>query len=334
MRSGESQLDCSEGCPLLKASADKERLLGTEVWRPAADGRRQPLLATVSAVTDADGNVSDVIHSLRDITRLKEADEAKTLFLATASHELKTPLTVIQGFAQLLSSTAPLSQEDRETALATIARRASQLNDIVDRVLLSSRIEAGRVEVVRTPLDIMPILQERTESLRSATGREVVFDAPESLPTALGDANAIATVLDHLLENAVKYSPDGGRVLVRTSVDEKTVVMTVSDSGIGMAPDQLARCFDKFWQAESSDVRRFGGTGIGLYIVRSLVEGMGGDVRAESSLGNGTTFVVTFVRAGAVLPRRDEQIVTPGVGEQSMVREFMRQMGIPTGRVR
>lgn len=322
LRLDEGELDCSGGCALL---ALKDSTAVLEVTRVLADGRRQPLLADVATLRSSGGEVSEVVHSFRDITRLREADEAKTLFLATASHELKTPLTVIQGFAKTLLVFPDLGPQDRETALRAIERRAVQLNGIVDRLLLSSRIEMGRVQVVHSRLDLPPILEERADRMSAATGRQIVREIAPGLPPALGGLDALTIVVDHLLDNAVKYSPEGGPIGVRATADARRVTVSVSDSGIGMDDEQRALCFEKFWQAESSEARRFAGTGIGLYIVRSLVEAMGGEIRVESAPMQGSTFTVSLVRAepaGTAVP------APAGVAEPSLIDEFMRQMGI------
>ena len=132
-------------------------------------------------------------------------------------------------------------------------------------------------------------------------------------------------MVDHLLDNAIKYSPGGQPVEVEIHAAGDDVLLTVTDAGVGMDAEQAARCFDKFWQAESTDVRRFGGTGIGLYIVRSLVEAMHGDIAVSSALGAGTTFTVRLRRAFAEAPDRG---ATPDK-EPSVIREFMRQIGVP-----
>lgn len=333
LRCGEHALDCTGGCALLAAGAGDRDVLGRELWRERPDGSRQPLLATVEAVRDPDGAVSEIVHSLRDITRLKEADQAKTMFLATASHELKTPLTVIQGFAQTLRGDSGWEAEDRETALEAMEARSVQLNKIVDRIMLSSRIETGRAEVFPRELDLAPIVAERVRALRAATGREIEAEVEDPLPAALADSGAATTVVDHLLDNAIKYSPGGEPVTVRAAADRHWVRLSVSDRGIGMDSEQAARCFEKFWQAESSDVRRFGGTGIGLYIVNSLVEAMDGELAVESAAGEGSTFTVALPRAGVPRPRRAAaEAPEPGVGEPTVIREFMRQLGIPARR--
>jgi PAS domain S-box-containing protein len=295
-------LDCSGGCALLDVAAETE----VEVWRWLAPGVRQPLLASVSPVVDDRGEVVEVVHSYRDITRVKQADEAKSLFLATASHELKTPLTVIRGFAQMLSLPEDvLGGDERRAALRAIEARADELAAVVDRLLLSSRIEAGRVDLEPQRVAVARVVRERADVLEAATGREVALELPDDLPDAWCDREALVTVLDHLLDNAVKYSPGRAPVVVTASAGDVGVELAVVDSGIGMTEDQAARCFDRFWQAEIADVRRFGGTGIGLYIARALVEGMGGTIDVASVLGGGSTFRIAFQRADVVETLRD-----------------------------
>ena len=334
LHDGERAFDCSSGCPLLDLADGADALLGIEVWRDAGDGRRQPLLANAALVPKEGADSFEVVHSLRDITRLKQAEEAKTMFLATASHELKTPLTVINGFAQTLSTHEDLEPEMRAAALDAIRTRAAELTRIVDRLLLSSRIEAGRVRLNVDDVPVGPVVSDRVTAFASATTRTVDLDVPADLPSAFGNQDALITVVDHLLDNAVKYSPDGEPVSVDATSDAASVSIMVTDHGIGMDAEQAGHCFDKFWQAESTDVRRFGGTGIGLYIVQSLVEAMGGAVAVHSELGKGSTFTVRLSRTRPRLPieqRFDRRLqdADPGVGEASSIREFMRQIGVP-----
>ena len=323
---GERRLDCSNGCPLVAHSGE---LYDQEAWRADDTGRRQPLLVSTSVIPAQDGSPAEVVHSLRDVTRLKQAEEAKTLFLATASHELKTPLTVIAGFAATLLSGTEMEEGSKRQALEAINRRATDLTKIVDRLLLSSRIEAGRVQVMAVSVDIVPLVVERVEAVRAARGRTTVLEAPEHLPEVVADPQAVVTALDHLLDNAMKYSPGGDPVAVTLWADGGGVHLSVRDRGIGMDPEQVSRCFDKFWQAESSDVRRFGGTGIGLYIVRSLVEAMGGTVAVDSTPGAGSRFTITLQSAATPASRFERPGETAGRGERTSIEEFMRQIGVP-----
>ena len=323
---GEAALDCSRGCQLLQSSSLRESALGQEVWR--LDGvRRQPLLANAEAVTDSNGEVIEIVHSLRDITRIKEADEAKTLFLATTSHELKTPLVVITGFAELLMTT-DLEPGPRRRAVEAIHGRSVELSRIVERLLLSSQIESGHKTVSLAASEIGSVVQRRAAAITSSTGRTISTQIAHDAPKVLTDVRALATVVDHLLENAVKYSPGGETVNLGVSFDDKVVRVEVADHGIGMDPEQVAQCFDKFWQGETTDVRRFGGTGIGLFIVQSLVESIGGRIEVDSQVGVGTRFRVALPRAQAIAAVPEPAKPT-GAGERSMVREFMKQIGVP-----
>ncbi len=331
LKVGDRPLDCSTGCALLRMTEGKPPGTSVEVMRRGDDGRDQPLLVNVTAIKDQDGHVSEVVHSMRDITALKLADEAKTMFLATASHELKTPLTVILGFTQALRSEW-LGEGQRQDALASIERRALELSRIVDRLLLTGRIESGKISLDLSVVDVTELIPERVNSLGMVTGRTITSDLPTDAPPAIADRDAFTTILDHLLDNAVKYSPDGGDITVRVVSHRNAIDIEIADSGIGMNEEGTARCFDRFWQAETSDVRRFGGTGVGLYIVRSLVEGMGGQIGVRSMLGKGTTFTIGLRRAtDADLEVAPAAISEPGVGKRTMIQEFMHQIGVPGG---
>lgn len=319
-------LDCSNGCAVLDLLKLRAPGSSIEVTRKRAGAADQQILVNASVVEGVEGDVDEVVHSMRDITRLKEADDAKTMFLATASHELKTSLTVILGFTQTLLAEW-LDEQQTGQALRSIEKRAKQLSRIVDRLLLTGRIEAGRVLLDLATVPLTPIIKEQAESYSSATGRTISCETPDDLPNVIADTDAITTVLDHLIDNALKYSPDGGEVTIRAVNEGNSVMLEVSDQGIGMSPDEASVCFERFWQAEQSDVRRFGGTGVGLYIVKSMTEGMGGAVSVRSTIGKGSTFVVTLRKAEhGVMETKDEEL---GVGPRSMIQEFMRQLGVP-----
>jgi|GEM_PF-2674505 PAS domain S-box-containing protein len=325
LHEGERPFDCTAGCPLLQLAGDDGP--GREVWRQLPDGRRLPLLASAFAVTDEHGDI-EIVHSLRDVTRLKEADEAKTLFLATASHELKTPVTVIAGFAETILRFPSMPEERRAEAVEAIHRRALELSAIVDRLLLSSKIEGGRVTLDLHPVDIRPLLVERANAIQDASGRHIILQLAAQALVARADPLALRTIVDHLLDNAIKYS-DGGPVVLASRRAPAGVELVVSDIGIGMDEEQANHCFDKFWQAESTDVRRFGGTGIGLYIVSSMVDAMGGTISVDTAVGRGSTFTVCLPEVVSEVDGANGVDDTNGLGaEGSGLRDFMRQIGV------
>jgi len=164
---------------------------------------------------------------------------------------------------------------------------------------------------------------------------------PPTLAPAFADAGAVSKVLDHLLANALKYSPGDRPVVVSAAADKRFVRISVADYGIGMTADEAARCFEPFWQADHAVSSKFGGhelggAGVGLYIVRSLVEAMGGHVAVRSAKGAGSTFTFALPRSAREAQRAGRHgALPPGVGEDSSIREFMRQIGVPLGgRVR
>ena len=184
--------------------------------------------------------------------------------------------------------------------------------------------------VLSSPVDLHAILVQRTEALRAATSRAIVLQAGRSLPAILGDGGAVKSVLDHLLGNAVTYSGADRPVVVTASADRRWVRIDVADYGIGMSAEEAARCFEPFWQAQLPGEPRPRGTGVGLYIVRSLVEAMGGHVAVKSAPGKGSTFTVALPRSPRPVARVHSATGDAlDVGERSSVQEFMRQIGVP-----
>ncbi len=197
-------------------------------------------------------------------------------------------------------------------------------------------LEAQPADLEAEPLDLRPLLSERISTRRAGNGdaggdRPVILRTPASLATAFADAGAVRSVIDHLLSNAVKYSPADRPVMVSAASDRRWVRVSVADYGIGMTTEEANRCFEPFWQAEAAPDRS--GTGVGLYIVRSLVEAMGGHVAVVSARGAGSTFTVALPRSARGAQRGfGPGPLRPGVGEDSSIREFMRQIGVPNRR--
>jgi signal transduction histidine kinase/ActR/RegA family two-component response regulator len=229
------------------------------------------------------------------LVREREANRLKDEFLATLSHELRTPLNAILGWTKLLRSDAvPPSGVDR--ALEKIERNAQVQSRLVEDLLEVSRIASGKLRLELKPLDLAALTTTAIESIRpTADARgtliERQFDGP-AFPTA-GDPDRLQQVIWNLLSNAVKFTPSGGTVTIRLRRDDAVDELSVSDTGIGIEPAFLPNVFDMFRQADASSTRAHGGLGLGLSIVRNLVEMHGGDVRVESDgLNKGARFVV------------------------------------------
>jgi PAS domain S-box-containing protein len=258
---------------------------GATLTHKLPSGRWLDILCTALA----DGG--ELVIDFRDVTAAKELEEAKDLFLATTSHELRTPITVVQGFASTLATRwDQLTDEDRRAAVRTIAERAGSLGRLVEQLLLGSRAGADQLPISDGPFDLGAVLRGAANSFRPLSDKHtVVADLPDPMPDALGDTMATDIIIGQLLENAFKYSPDGGTVTIRARLIGAWIEVTVSDEGIGIAPGDHERIFDRFVQGETGDRRRFGGVGIGLFIVRRLARAQQGEITATARPGGGTT---------------------------------------------
>src|SRR5215469_1499686 len=237
-----------------------------------------------------DGSQERVLD-FRDVTAAKELEEAKDLFLATTSHELRTPITVVQGFASTLASRwEKLSDTDRRAAVRIIAERAGSLGRLVEQQLLGARAGAEQLTTSNGPFDLAALLSGSASAFRSLSVKHALTtDIPDDLPLAFGDPTATDVIVGQLLENAFKYSPDGGAVIIRARQAGDRIEVLVEDEGIGIPEVERERVFERFVQGgETGDRRRFGGIGLGLYIVRQLARAQGGEVVASDRPGGGT----------------------------------------------
>ena len=239
--------------------------------------------------TGLEGRDEQVLD-FRDVTASKELEEAKDLFLATTSHELRTPITVVQGFASTLASRwEKLTDSDRRSAVQTIADRAGALARLVEQLLLGSRAGADQLQVNNGPFDLGGLLRGAAVAFRPLSDKHTLtVEVPDQLPKAIGDPTATDIIVGQLLENAYKYSPDGGKVTVRAKQAGDKIQVLIEDEGVGIPAEDRDRIFERFVQGETGDRRRFGGIGLGLYIVRQLAREQGGEVVAEERKGGGT----------------------------------------------
>jgi PAS domain S-box-containing protein len=250
--------------------------------------------------TGLDGRDEQVVD-FRDVTAAKELEEAKDMFLATTSHELRTPITVVQGFASTLASRwDKLSDADRRSAVQTIVDRAGALAKLVEQLLLGSRAGAEQLAVSNGPFDLAGLVRGAAAAFRPLSDQHTLtVDVPDQLPKAYGDATATDVIVGQLLENAFKYSPDGGNVTVRAKASGNQIEVTVEDEGIGIPAADRERVFERFVQGDTGDRRRFGGIGLGLYIVRQLARAQDGEVAAAGREGGGTIMRLQLRRADA-----------------------------------
>ncbi|MDF5752994.1 PAS domain-containing sensor histidine kinase [Spongiactinospora sp. TRM90649] len=248
----------------------------------------------------------EIVVDFRDVTRAKELEEAKDLFLAITSHELRTPITVVRGFAGTLDARWDMMTDaERRAAVHTIAERARSLGRLMDHLLLGARTGAEELAVRAERFDLGELVHRATLGMPAlSAGHKVEVVLPDELPKVVGDPLATDIMLGQLLDNAFKYSPDGGLVRVEAWPEAGPdldgyggVVVVVDDEGVGIAAADRERIFERFVQLDSGDRRRFGGVGLGLYIVRNLARAQGGDVSAHPRPGGGTRMRLFLPRA-------------------------------------
>ncbi len=227
---------------------------------------------------------------------LLETNEAKTGFLSQASFELRTPLTTLYGFSELLL-TRDVPEELKREWLERIHRESGRLTEVLDDLLNITRIQSGRMVVGKGKLDLTPIMQEMSSYVSVTTSHHTLrIVAPPHLPTVVGDRDKLTQVLVNYLSNAIKYSPKGGQITLSVSEDEgkQRLVIGVADQGIGIAPEDQAQLFTTFLRVHKPETVGIRGTGLGLYVVKSLVDLMGGEVWVKSEVGKGSTFYLTL----------------------------------------
>lgn len=247
---------------------------------------------------DAVGRVTGAVILLHDITDFVELDRMKSDFISIVSHELKTPLTSIKGFARLLAAerVGPINDKQRHY-LDIVQSQAESLTDLINDLLDLSKIEAGIIEVRQEAVDLAEVIAGVVQQLGNMAAEKeisVQVEVPDGLPPVSGDPGRLAQVFMNLIHNAIKFTSPGGSVRVKAGKMGDACMVKVADSGIGISQQDLPKVFDKFYQVDSSSTRQQSGTGLGLSITRRLVLAHGGEIWVNSVKGKGTTFSLTL----------------------------------------
>jgi len=239
------------------------------------------------------------VWTLREVTADRELDRMRDAFVATVSHELRTPLTSISGFLEMLEDEEHVLGEAGRQYLEVIRRSTERLHALVEDLLLVAQIEARRVELQLAPVDLGELAARAAEAARpSAREKQVDLQVhANGPPVVLGDAKRLTQVLDNLVSNAVKFTPEGGAVTITVGQNGAGARLVVADTGIGVPKDEQKQVFSRFFRASTATRRAIPGTGLGLAICHALVEQHGGSIEFSSREGKGTEVVVTLPAA-------------------------------------
>jgi two-component system phosphate regulon sensor histidine kinase PhoR len=253
--------------------------------------RRRSFSVTAAPVRAA--GASSAVLVLHDITELRRLERVRRDFVANVSHEFKTPLTAIQGFAETLLGGALDDEANRKRFMEIIREHAQRLARLTDDLLKLSRIEAGRLDLESGPVSVAGLVNGCVETARlkaESKGVRITVELPKGLPPVRGDAVQLGEVLQNLVDNALQYTPPGGSIDVTAYSNGGEVIFTVADTGIGIPESDLERIFERFYRVDAARAREAGGTGLGLSIARHIVDAHGGRIWVESAVGQGSRF--------------------------------------------
>jgi PAS domain S-box-containing protein len=247
---------------------------------------------TYAPLFTREGALVNIIASVRDITRFREADELKSTFVSVVSHELKTPVALIKGYADtLLRKDACWDEKTMQESLGVILEETDRLNHLIDNLLDASRLQAGALSLEMDQVALDALAERMAARFRTQTdNHEIVTDFPPDLPTVQGDAGRLEQVMTNLLSNAIKYSPAGGRIEISGRARPGEVVVTVTDQGVGIPLEEQTRIFERFVRGARERHQRTPGAGLGLFLVKAIVEAHGGRIWVESHPGEGAAF--------------------------------------------
>jgi two-component system phosphate regulon sensor histidine kinase PhoR len=256
-------------------------------------GTVRPRSFAVTATPVRAGGASGAVLVLHEISDLRRLERVRQDFVANVSHEFRTPLTAIQGFAETLLTGALDDPANRRRFVEIIRDHATRLARLTEDLLELSRIEAGELKLEFQPVSVQQLVDSCVETVSLKAGAkqlELKVSVPEGLPDVRGDANRLQEVLQNLLDNAVQYTPPGGSIEVSAANSNKQIVITVADTGIGIPQAEQSRIFERFYRVDAARSREAGGTGLGLSIARHIVEVHAGRLWVESTVGEGSRF--------------------------------------------
>jgi signal transduction histidine kinase len=248
-----------------------------------------PVEITYAPLMNAEGTLINIIATIRDITRFREADELKTTFISVISHELKTPVALIKGYVSTLrredADWDPIIIKD---SLTVIEEEADHLTELIENLLDASRLQAGALSMNLTDLALAGLIERVAQKFQTQTTQhQIVVDLPPNFPVIMADENRINQLLSNLVSNAIKYSPEGGEIRISGQNRPDQVIVCVSDEGSGIPSEDIPFVFDRFYRANSTK-RTTKGAGLGLYLARAIVEAHRGHIWVDPKTEKGT----------------------------------------------
>jgi signal transduction histidine kinase len=256
-----------------------------------------PVGITYAPLISEEGNLLNIIATVRDITRFREAEEIKSTFISVISHELKTPVALIKGYVGTLRrEDANWDREIVKDSLEVIEEEADRLTGLIENLLDASRLQSGGLSINSADVDLAILAERIAKRFQTQSSiHKIIVDFPENFPIVNGDETRLEQVLSNLVSNAIKYSPEGGEIRIRAQVRPTTVIICISDQGPGVAPEDIPHIFDRFYRSSLAK-RTTKGAGLGLYLARAVIEAHGGRIWVDPQPGKGARICFSIPR--------------------------------------
>lgn len=291
-----------DGRSLVQAEAGGWPLTPHATLYVEGDVRREnglplPIGVTYAPLMSPDGRLLNIIATLRDITRFREAEEIKSTFISVITHELKTPVALIKGYVSTLRrEDAVWDRSVVDDGLEVIEEEADRLTELIDNLLDASRLQMGALALNTTDLNVDRLVNRIAERFRTQTSLHTIWvDFPEDFPVILGDEDRLGQVISNLIANSIKYSPKGGEIRISGIVHPTQVVVCISDQGPGIAAKDVPHVFDRFYRASEAS-RNTKGAGLGLYLAKAVVEAHAGRIWVDPTPNSGARICFSLPR--------------------------------------
>lgn len=283
---------CTSQCPILGNSNGNSPTVELQGMIKTKEGRDVDVVMVYSMIRSPEGKPINAVVNIRDISQAKQLENLRETFLSMLGHELQTPLSIIKGYASTLArSDSNWNTETLHQGLRIIEEESDHLSRIVDKLLLASRISTGTSVLKKEPIQLPSLVNKVVRRLQAVTSIHTFeIDFETKFPPVVADPQLIEEVLANLIENAIKYSPQGGKIKISGKLVDNQARVTVADEGIGIPTDQLKHIFERFYRLDRGPARAIRGTGLGLYVCKCIIEAHGGNIEVSSQVGKGSQF--------------------------------------------
>jgi PAS domain S-box-containing protein len=287
---------CSQICPMRSGSAKGATVFEQEGTIRNRDGKPIEVALVCSIVRSPEGKALNAVVNVRDVSRMREAENFKETLLSMLGHELQTPLSIIKGYTSTLSRVDGKWDADTiQQGLKVIGEETDRLSKVMSKLLLASRLSTGAIRLEKEPLQLSTLAQQVIRRMGNISSKHTfIVDFKADFPSVTAEPQLMEEVLTNLVENAIKYSPGGGKVTISGEHSGDWVKISVTDEGIGIPGEDLDRLFQKFQRVEKGASRKIEGTGLGLYICKSIIEAHGGKLEVSSQIGRGSRFTFSL----------------------------------------